>query len=281
MEVSSNNRPYPYLGFGLGLRTTHYHDVINTKPNVDWFEILTENYLVPGGKPLYFLDKVSEIYPIVMHGVSMSIGSQDPINWEYLKKVKQLAKRVDAKWMSDHLCWTGINHKNMHDLLPIPYTEEAIKHLSTRIKEVQDFLETKLLIENVSSYLTYNDSTMSEWDFLRNVVEEADCLILLDINNIYVSSFNHDFDPVEYLNAIPVERVQQFHLAGHTNTGKYIIDTHDSDIIDPVWELYAKALNRFGKVSSMIERDDKIPPLNELLTELEHAKHIASDVFRV
>jgi uncharacterized protein len=274
-------RSLPFLGFGLGLRTKHYYDVINNHPKVDWFEILTENYLIPGGKPYYFLDKISEQYPIVMHGVSLSIGSQDPIQWDYLKQVKQLAKHVNAKWISDHLCWTGIDHKNMHDLLPLPYTAETIKYVASRIRQVQDFLEQKILIENVSSYLTFTDSEMTEWDFVRAIAEESDCLLLLDINNIYVSSFNHQFDPIAYLNGIPAERVQQFHLAGHTNVGNYIIDTHDHDIIDPVWALYAEALNRFGKVSTMIERDDHIPPLEELIQELEHAKHIANDVFKV
>lgn len=271
-----------YLGFGLGLRTVHYHDIINTEPKeVDWFEILSENYLVPGGKPLYFLDQVSEKYPIVMHGVSLSIGSQDPINWDYLKQLKELARRVDARWISDHLCWTGVDQKNMHDLLPLPYTDEAIHHVANRIKQVQDYLEQQILIENVSSYLTYNSSQITEWEFLTRVTEEADCLILLDINNIYVSSFNHGFEPINYLEGVPAKRVQQFHLAGHTNRGDIIIDTHDHDVIDPVWELYAKALNLFGKVSTMIERDDHIPPLNDLIQELNHAKHIARDVFHV
>ena len=277
----STNTSRPFLGFGLGLRTKHYHDIINEQPQIDWLEILTENYLVPGGKPLYFLDKIAANYPIVMHGVSMSLGSQDPLNWDYLRQVKSLRDRVNARWISDHLCWTGAHSKNMHDLLPLPYTDETIKYVASRIKEVQDFLGQRMLIENVSSYLTYNESVMTEWDFLRAICEEADCLLLLDINNIYVSSYNHHFDPIEYLDGIPSERVQQFHLAGHTNKGDYIIDTHDHDIIDPVWELYAKALNRYGKVSTMIERDDHIPPLNDLMQELNHAKHIANDVFEV
>jgi uncharacterized protein len=268
---------HPPLGFGLGLRTTHYHDIIDTKPNVDWFEVLTENYLVPGGKPLYYLDKIKENYPLVMHGVSLSIGTTDPINWDYLKQVKKLSKRINSLWLSDHLCWTGVNKTNMHDLLPLPYTDEAISHVVGRIQQVQDFLGPRILIENVSSYLTYQSSEMTEWDFLRNIAVEADCLILLDINNIFVSSFNHNFDPYEYLRGIPADRVQQFHLAGHSNCGDHIIDTHDHPVIDPVWKLYAAALNLFGPVSTMIERDDHIPPLAELMLELDYARQIARD----
>ena len=274
-----NENDRTYLGFGLGLRTDHYSDILENHPDIDWFEILTENYLVPGGKPLYYLDKVKEHYPIVMHGVSMSIGSTDPLDFDYLKQVKELAFRVQAKWVSDHLCWTGVQQKNMHDLLPLPYTEEALKHVVARIKQVQDFLGRQLLIENVSSYLTYSSSAMTEWDFLREVALRADCLILLDINNIYVSSFNHGFDPQEYLAGIPKERVQQFHLAGHTNNGDHIIDTHDHPVINAVWDLYAKALKQYGKISTMIERDDHIPALPILLEELEQAKTIAQGVF--
>ena len=277
--MRSITKDLPYLGFGLGLRTDHYQDIIEQQPAIDWFEIITENYLVPGGKPLYYLDKIREHYPIVMHGVSMSLGSTDSLDLDYLAQVKALADRINGKWLSDHLCWTGVHQKNMHDLLPLPYTEEALKHVVSKIKQAQDFLGRQMLIENVSSYLTYSSSAMTEWDFLREVAEQADCLILLDINNIYVSSFNHGFDPKDYLAGIPAHRVQQFHLAGHTNNGDHIIDTHDHPVIDPVWHLYAEALNRFGKVSTMIERDDHIPALSVLLEELEQAKHIARDVY--
>ncbi|MGE3318864.1 MAG: DUF692 domain-containing protein [Candidatus Berkiella sp.] len=274
-----SNHHFPNLGFGLGLRTDHYTDIIESKPtSIDWFEILTENYLVPGGKPLYYLDQIKEHYPLVMHGVSMSLGSTQELDWEYLKKVKALANRSGAKWISDHVCWTGVHNKNMHDLLPLPYTEECIKHMVSRIKQVQDFLEQPLLIENASTYLTYSNSVMSEWDFLREVTEQADCYLLLDVNNIYVSAFNHQFDPMDYLNGIPLNRPKQIHLAGHTNNGDHIIDTHDALVIDPVWKLYASALDRFGFIPTMIERDDHIPPLNELILELEQAKHIARDL---
>ena len=265
----------PYLGFGLGLRPAHYDAILNESPAVDWFEIISENYLVPGGKPLHYLDRIRARYPLAMHGVSLSIGSRDPLNKDYLRQLKALADRIEPAWISDHLCWTGVAGINAHDLLPLPYTEEAIKHVAARIGEVQDFLGRRFLIENVSSYLTYPESVMTEWEFLREISERADCLILLDINNIYVSSFNHEFNPSSYIEAIPIERVWQFHLAGHQNHGDYIIDTHDEPVIDPVWELYAEAVRRFGDVSTMIERDDNIPPLSELLDELQHARSTA------
>jgi len=268
----------PYLGFGLGLRTTHYEAVLSDRPPVDWFEILSENYLVPGGKPLYYLDRVREHYPMVMHGVSLSIGSTDPLDWNYLKQLKDLAKRVEPEWISDHLCWTGVDGKNMHDLLPLPYTDESIDHVAARIGQVQDYLGCQILMENVSSYVTYKQSMMSEWDFLSAVAERADCLILFDINNVYVSAFNHQFDPRNYIDAIPIERVQQFHLAGHNNYGDYIVDTHDRAIIDAVWDLYAYAVRRFGRVSTIIERDASIPRLEELLAEVDTSRHIAEAI---
>ncbi len=267
----------PYLGFGLGLRVDHYEEVLQTRPDVDWFEIISENYLVPGGKPLYYLEQIRAHYPMVMHGVSLSIGTKDPLNLDYLKQLKQLADRVEPAWISDHLCWTGVNGLNMHDLLPLPYTEEAIAHVSDKVIQVQDYLGRRILLENVSSYLTYRDSQLSEWAFLRAVAERSDCLILLDINNIFVSAHNHGFEPIEYLEGVPSERIWQFHLAGHSYDGAYIVDTHDASVIDPVWDLYAEALTRFGPVSTMIERDDKIPPLNELLVELDRARAIAAD----
>jgi len=271
----SSEKKLPYLGFGLGLRTQHYQDILTRLPKVDWFEILSENYLIPGGKPLYFLDKIRENYPLVMHGVSMSIGSIDALDQEYLKQLKTLARRIEPRWISDHLCWTGVSGLNMHDLLPLPYTEEAITHIVSRIKQVQDYLGRQILIENVSSYLTYTHSQMPEWEFITEIIERADCYLLLDVNNVYVSSVNHDFDPMDYLHALPVHRVAQIHLAGHFNEGSYIIDTHDAPIVDAVWSLYEKTLRRFGEVSTMIERDDHIPPLEDLLAELNHARAIA------
>ena len=271
-------QPRPYLGYGLGLRTAHYQTLLDERPPLDWLEILSENYMVAGGRPLHFLDRIRAHYPLVMHGVSLSIGSSEPLNHDYLRQLKALAVRVEPHWISDHLCWTGVHHNNMHDLLPLPYTEEALRHVVSRISEVQDYLGQRILIENVSSYLTYTDSAMSEWDFLRAVCERADCLLLLDINNIYVSACNHGFSPLAYLNAIPVERVQQFHLAGHSMNGDMIIDTHDAPVIDPVWALYAAAVRRFGRVSTLLERDDNIPELPELMSELVHARTLAESV---
>lgn len=274
---ASNLTQRPYLGYGLGLRKDHYETVLQTRPAVDWFEILSENYMVDGGKPLHYLTQIREHYPMVMHGVSMSIGSVEPLNWDYLKRLRTLIQRVEPVWISDHLCWTGVNGLNLHDLMPLPYTEEAIAHVVERVARVQDYLGRQILLENVSSYVTYRDSQISEWEFLREIAERADCLILLDINNIYVSAFNHNFDPVSYLQAIPVERVYQFHLAGHTRQENLIIDTHDHPIADPVFDLYARAVQRFGRVSTMIERDDNIPPLSELLEELDQVRSIAEN----
>lgn len=278
MPRTIKSRKPDYLGFGLGLRIPHYDEILATRPQVDWFEVLSENYLVPGGKPLYYLERIRANYPVVMHGVSLSIGGSDPLNPDYLKQLKALADRIEPRWISDHLCWTGVGGLNLHDLMPLPYTEEAVQHVVSRVKQVQDFLGRNILLENVSSYVTYKQSQLTEWEFLAHIAELADCLILLDINNIYVSSFNHGFDPADYLNGVPIERVQQFHLAGHQNCGNYIVDTHDHPIINPVWALYETAVKRFGSVSTMIERDDNIPPLKELLAELDHARIIARPI---
>ena len=278
--MSSENelKPSSPLGFGLGLRTAHYEAILDTKPALDWFEVISENYMVSGGRPLANLMRIRDDYPMAMHGVSLSIGSSDPLNVEYLRELKKLADRIEPAIISDHLCWTGVAGKNLHDLMPIPYTEEAIAHVADRVRQVQDFLGRQILLENVSSYITFAHSEMSEWDFLRAIAERADCHILLDINNIFVSAFNHGFEPIDYVMGIPVDRVRQFHLAGHENRGDIIIDTHDAPVIDPVWDLYAEACKRFGPVSTMIERDDNIPPLEELLVELDHARKIADAV---
>jgi len=271
------DRP-PFLGFGLGLRTQHYADVLERKPPVDWFEIISENYMIPGGQPLAILDRIRADYPLVMHGVSLSIGSTDPLNGDYLRDLKALADRVEPRWISDHLCWTGVNGLNLHDLLPLPYTEEAVAHAAGRIRQVQDYLGRRIAIENVSSYVTYTHSVMPEWEFVTAVAEAADCWLLFDVNNIYVSGFNHDFDAEAFIAGVPRERVVQFHLAGHSNNGSHIIDTHDAPVIDDVWSLYEAACRHFGPVSTMIERDDNIPPLCDLLAELEHARTIAAAV---
>lgn len=266
----------PSLGFGLGLRVDHYEAILADRPAVDWFEVLTENYLVPGGKPLHYLMRFRERYPLAMHGVSLSIGSTARLDHEYLRQVKSLAQRVEPAWISDHLCWTGVAGRNMHDLLPLPYTEEALAHVVARVQEVQDVLGQRILLENVSSYVEFTDSQLTEWDFLREVAERADCLLLLDVNNIYVSSVNHGFDALEYIKAVPPARVQQIHLAGHQNHGDYLIDTHDHPVPDPVWELYAQALRHVGPVATMIERDDRIPPLAELVAELDQARLVSA-----
>ncbi len=271
----------PNLGFGLGLRVDHYETILKEKPAIDWFEVITENYLVPGGKPLYYLDKIRALYPMVMHGVSLSIGSSDPLDFDYLSQVKALADRIQPHWLSDHLCWTGVNNKNTHDLMPLPYTEEVINHVADRIRQVQDFLGRQILIENVSSYITYQQSEMSEWEFIAEICKRADCFILFDVNNIYVSSVNHEFNPLHYIAAMPSDRIYQIHLAGHSNMGDYIIDTHDDAVIDPVWDLYRETIMRHGMISTMIERDDNIPPLAELINELNRAREIAAELVTV
>jgi hypothetical protein len=273
--MASKQSERPFLGFGVGLRTDHYQSIVDGLPGVDWFEVMTENYLVPGGKPLHYLDRIRRDYPLVMHGVSLSIGSTDPLDMDYLKQVRALAERIGPEWISDHLCWTGVEELNLHDLLPLPYTEEAVAHVADRVSRVQDFLGRRILLENVSSYVSFPLSSMPEWEFLTAIADRADCLILLDINNIYVSGHNHGFDPDRYIKSVDPQRVWQFHLAGHSRQGAYIIDTHDAPVIDPEWELYARAVQRFGRVSTMIERDDHIPPLAELIDELGQARRIA------
>jgi uncharacterized protein len=254
-----NRSDFPFLGFGVGLRRPHYSHILETNPAVDWFEVVSENFMVRGGRPLQVLQKVRERYPIVLHGVSMSLGSADPLNLQYLAGLRELARRFEPAWVSDHLCWTGVGGRNLHDLLPLPYTEEALFWVASRIRQVQEMLERPILIENVSSYMAFAHSTMTEWDFLSAVAEEADCGILLDINNVYVSAFNHGFDPERYIESVPVERVVQYHLAGHSDHGLYLLDTHDHPLRTEVWSLYEKAVRRFGKVSALVEWDDNIP----------------------
>jgi uncharacterized protein (UPF0276 family) len=263
-----------FLGFGLGLRTQHFATVINDKPKVDWFEIISENYMVAGGKPRYYLEQIRTNYPIVMHGVSMSIGSTDPLNFKYLAELKLLAEQVQPQWMSDHLCFATVGGTNSHDLLPMPYTQESLDHLTSRIHHVQEFLGREMIFENVSSYLSYQHDEMQEWEFLAQLAQQCGCKFLFDINNIYVSSRNHNFDPLDYLKHIKPEWVQQIHLAGHSDFGTHIIDTHDHPVPNPVWQLYAEYIATSGPKSTMIERDGNIPELNELLVELDQARTI-------
>lgn len=265
-------------GFGLGLRADHYADFVSSPQRVDWLEILSDNYLVPGGKPLYYLDKIRADYPMAMHGVAMNLGSCDPLDIEYIKSIKTLAQRVEPAVISDHLCWSGFAGKRLHDLLPLPYTEEAIKHVAERIMQVQDILGRRLVVENVSSYLEAN-TALNEWEFYNAVAEAADCELLVDINNIYVSSRNHGFDPLDYLQAMPAKRIRQFHLAGHSDYGDYCIDTHDHPICADVWQLYEQAIALFGAVPTMIERDDDIPPLSELVDELDYARALTEEKY--
>jgi uncharacterized protein len=247
---------------------------------MDWFEVISENFMVRGGRPLEVLAAVRDRHPLVLHGVSLSIGTTDPLNRKYLADLRALAKRFEPAWISDHLCWTGVAGRNLHDLLPLPHTAEVVRHVSRRIREVQDFLERPILLENVSSYLTFRDSTMSEWEFLRAVTEEADCGILLDINNIFVNAFNHRFSAEEYLDAIPVERVVQFHLAGHSDHGTHLLDTHDHPVREEVWTLYERAVRRFGAVSTLIEWDDNIPEFSVLAETAQRARRICEATVR-
>jgi uncharacterized protein len=262
---------FPFLGIGVGLRRPHYDYIIDNHPAIDWFEVITENYMVTGGRPLKVLQEVRERYPIVLHGVSMSLGSVDPLNTNYLTELRSLIRRFDPAWISDHLCWTGAGGRNLHDLLPLPYTRESVRWVAARIRQVQEILERTILIENVSSYMTFAHSTMTEWNFVSAVAEESDCGILLDINNVFVSAFNHGFDPEVYIDSIPVDRVVQFHLAGHSDHGSYLLDTHDRPIRPEVWALYEKAAKRFGLASTLIEWDDNIPDFPVLQANTDEA----------
>jgi uncharacterized protein len=273
-----NRKDFPFLGFGVGLRRPHYSDVLEQRPAMDWFEIISENFMVDGGRPVEVLERVRARQPIVMHGVSMSLGSTDPLDRRYLRDLGALVRRFEPAWISDHLCWSRVGGRNLHDLVPLPYTAEAVRHVSARIREVQETLERPILIENVSSYLEFRCSTLTEWEFLSAVAEEADCGILLDINNIYVNAFNHRFDPQKYIDAIPTRRVVQFHLAGHSDHGSYLLDTHDHPVRDQVWSLYEYAVRRFGKVSALIEWDDNIPEFGRLAATANEARRRCSAV---
>lgn len=272
----------PPLGAGIGLRSVHYGHILRRKPDVPWFEIISENYMGTkagsGGRPMMFLDAIRKDYPVAMHGVSLSIGSADPLDESYLKRLKKLASRIEPLWISDHLCWTGVGGQNLHDLLPLPYTEQTIRHLVERIERVQDFLGRRILMENVSSYVTYEHSEMTEWECLTEVAERADCLILLDVNNIHVSATNHNYDAREFLRGVPKERVAEFHLAGYSDMGTHLIDTHDHPVSKSVWTLYQEAVKLFGSVPTLIEWDDKIPPFKTLQEEARRAERIQQKI---
>lgn len=267
----------PIQGFGLGLRPEHYPDFIERHQAVDWLEIISENYMVPGGRPLHFLDRIRRDYPMVMHGVSMSIGSTDPLDMDYLRALKLLIQRVQPAWISDHLCWTAVDHANLHDLLPMPYTDAALRHVTERVAQVQDILGQQIVLENPSSYVAFSGDDMSECEFIAELARRADCKLLLDVNNVYVSAINHGFDAHQFIDTLPAERIVQIHLAGHEDHGDYIIDTHDHPIVEPVYALYHYALKRLGMVPTMIERDDNIPPLPELMAELGQVRSVAAN----
>lgn len=304
--IRTTDRParlgLPDLGVGVGLRIPHYPAIFGTgidglspgaraeEPtpsgssddlgSVDWFEVISENFMVAGGRPIANLHRAMALRPIVQHGVSLSIGGTSPFDKAFLGRLKQLLRTSKSAWVSDHLCWTGVPGKNLHDLLPLPYTDEIVRHVARRAREVQDFLETPLVLENVSSYMTFTSSRMTEWDFVTAVVEEADCGLLLDVNNVYVSSFNHGFDPKTYIENVPHHRVVQMHLAGHTNRGRYILDTHSAPVVDPVWDLYRRACELCGPVSTLVEWDDDIPPFRDLCAEADKARAIRREVER-
>lgn len=268
----------PNLGLGLGLRSQHFNQILEQNPAVDWFEVISENFMDSYGRPRQVLKQIAERYPIVMHGVSLSIGSTDPLNFEYLKSLKTLAGEVKPAWISDHLCWTGVLSTNSHDLLPLPLNEESLKHVCDRVKQVQDYLERPIIIENPSTYASFKHSTISEWAFLKSMTEETGCGLLLDVNNVYVSAFNNDFDPVEYIEALPHNRIVQMHLAGHQNCGNYIIDTHDREVVAPVWKLFQLAYQLTGGTSVLLEWDGNIPAFEVYHAELLKAqKYMSAD----
>jgi uncharacterized protein len=263
---------YSDYGVGIGLRIPHYQHIFEKKPVVDWFEIISENFMVDGGRPLHVLDQILDRYRVVQHGVSMYFGSAEPLNREHLRRLKTLVKRTKTPWLTDHLCWGSVDGRYSHDLLPMPYTFEAAKKTAQKIREARDFLEVPICVENVSSYAEFHVSEMTEWEFLTEVVEDADCGILLDVNNIYVSSRNHSFDPLDYVNNVPHERVAQIHIAGHSKFEKYILDTHDHAPIDPVWKLYGKAIDLIGPTATLLEWDDLIPSFDQVHGEALKAK---------
>ena len=270
----TNRFGLPDLGVGLGLRTVHYADIVGQRPAVDWFEVLSENYMQTAGRPLHFLDAIAEHYPVVLHGVSLSIGSADPLDRAYLTELRALRDRTRARWVSDHLCWTGVAGKNTHDLLPLPYTDECLRHVVDRVRAVQDFLGAPLALENPSTYIEHAGASMREWEFLARLADEADCALLLDVNNVFVSAYNHGFDPATYLAAMPFDRVVQLHVAGHTDHGTHIIDSHIGPVPDPVWELFGQAHRRSGGASVLLEWDAEIPSF-----EVTHAEALRAREF--
>ncbi|MDX2020388.1 MAG: DUF692 domain-containing protein [Deltaproteobacteria bacterium] len=275
MPSKSSHTDVPFLGFGLGLRTPHYSEIEEGPVGVDWFEAISENFMRPGGNPRRVLRAIRERFPVVLHGVSLSIGAVDPLNEEYLNTLAALVKDVEPTLVSDHLCWSGNQGLYAHDLLPLPYTEEALEHVAKRILQVQDKLKRRLVIENVSSYMAFAQSTMTEWEFLTEVCRKADCLLLLDVNNIFVSAHNHKFDGLAFINGVPADRVAQIHVAGHRKRGELLLDTHDHAVPEGVWALYEAAIRRCGPVSTLVEWDAEIPPLADVIAQADRARSIA------
>lgn len=276
--MTNNNKSIPNLGIGIGLRIPHYEDIFRNQPSIDWFEIISENFMVDGGKPVENLERILDNYSVVQHGVSLAIGSPDPLDWDYLKKLKELTKKTKTPWLSDHLCWGRLPGAHYHDLLPLPYTHEVIHYVSERARIVQDFLEIPFALENLSSYVSYCDDQMPEWDFYSAIVEKADIYMMLDVNNIYVSSRNHGFDPKTYYTNIPLNRVLQIHLAGHTDHGNYVLDTHDNFVRDEVWAIYADVYPRTGGVSTLLEWDDHFLSFQQTWDEALKAKQFQSQI---
>jgi len=272
----SPSRRHADLGFGIGLRTGHYAEILAHGSRADWFEAISENFMVPGGRPLDVLQRIRADFPVVLHGVSLSIGGSDPIDPQYLAALRALIERFEPAWVSDHLCWTSADAHQLHDLLPLPWTEELLDHLVPRIARVQDALRRPIVLENVSSYLTYAHSTMTEWEFLAALVARTGCDLLLDVNNVHVSAFNHGFDARRYVDAIPAEHVAQIHLAGHADHGTHLLDTHDAAIVDAVWELYRYTIARLGPVATLVEWDGEVPPLEVVEQEAMRARAVAA-----
>ncbi len=268
------------LGHGIGLRTKHFRRFLDERAPVDWVEAISENFMTEGGPPLAVLEKVRREVPVALHGVSLSIGSVDPLSARYLDDLARLVHRIEPAMVTDHLCWGTHRGQYVHDLLPLPYTEESLEHVARRIVQVQERLGRQILLENPSSYVAFKDSTMTEWEFLTALAKRADCGILLDVNNVFVSARNFGFDPLDYLDGIPADRVGQFHLAGHTDKGRYLLDTHDEPVPDAVWGLYRQALRRFGRVAALVEWDDRIPPLEEVVAQSRRAAAIEAEELR-
>jgi uncharacterized protein (UPF0276 family) len=293
-QPTRSSARYPFLGHGIGLRTCHYPDFLGETgkepprgtaradglPRIDWLEVITDNFLVEGGNPRRVLRSVREHYPVVFHGVALSIGSTDPLDASYVDAIARLADETEPAWISDHLCFGSLGGRYGHDLWPLPFSEEALGHVSERVLRVQDRLRRPLMIENVSSYVAFRASTMTEWEFLSALVKKTDCGLLLDVNNIFVSAHNHGFDADDFLRGVPVEAVGQIHLAGHSRKGPLLLDTHDHPVPDGVWSLYEKAIARFGAVSTLVEWDEKVPSVEEVIAESRRAEDLLRATLR-